>query len=106
MKAYDPRDPEQILDDPRTWRSTLNPALLSAASDVGKIDWIEVAKLANECDSMALNPRREFPPVYTYRHAPCQTEWVGDGVCPKCKGEHPLKEITAGPLMARLRDSE
>ena len=52
--AFDPRDPEQSLTAPGTWKPTRNPALLVAAMvNQVAIDWERVAELADACEAPA-----------------------------------------------------
>jgi hypothetical protein len=50
--AYDPRDPEQVLADPSTWKETENRALLTASKrpERGEDFWRGIAMLAELWD--------------------------------------------------------
>ena len=55
--AFDPRDPEQDVDRPETWKPTNNPALLMAKRlieqgvNLDDDDWKIVLINADECDT-------------------------------------------------------
>jgi hypothetical protein len=54
-RAYDPRDPAQVLDDPSTWKVTSNLALVVAhltREQFGdfSVEWEIVAIAANQSD--------------------------------------------------------
>lgn len=52
VRAYDPRDPEQVLADPSTWKETENRALITASKkpERGEDHWRGVAMLAEMWD--------------------------------------------------------
>jgi hypothetical protein len=51
VKAFDPRDRDQRLGDPTTWKETGNPALIMAQVSGGEaMNWDAVSQLANMCE--------------------------------------------------------
>jgi hypothetical protein len=55
IPCFDPRDSSQRLDQPRTWKSSSNPALVRATlaldlAPMQSIDWYQVAKSADICE--------------------------------------------------------
>lgn len=54
-RCYDPRDPDQQIDDPSTWQSTSNAVLIMASflrafEPSDDVCWDKVAALADMCD--------------------------------------------------------
>ena len=55
IPCFDPRDPSQRADQPRTWQPSTNPALVRATlaldlAPMESIDWYQVAKSADLCE--------------------------------------------------------
>jgi hypothetical protein len=55
IPCFDPRDPSQRLDQPRTWKPSSNPVLMRATLALDlvpmeSIDWYQVAKTADLCE--------------------------------------------------------
>lgn len=59
LLAFDPRDPDQAIDAPHTWRPTTNPVLIAAHAIGGWFDapviadyWRNVAAHADIADAL------------------------------------------------------
>ena len=58
-RAFDPRDPEQRLDDQSSWKETSNPVLISVtmaldlAADTNLVEWHKVAEVATMIEEYA-----------------------------------------------------
>jgi hypothetical protein len=55
IPCFDPRDPSQRVDQPRTWKPSTNPALVRATlaldlAPMESIDWYQVARTAHLCE--------------------------------------------------------
>ena len=55
MPCFDPRDPSQLLEVPKTWKPTDNLALVRATLALElvpnkTVDWRQVATIADFCD--------------------------------------------------------
>ena len=58
IPCFDPRDASQRLDEPQTWRPSINPGLMRATLALDlvpmeTIDWKGVARIADLCEPPA-----------------------------------------------------